>query len=213
MYIFIEGYLQIYSSCCIVWCATLCALTSHFSCNLWSQYLDWIHNLHARTNNWIILLQKGREKTNFGFLGAGLRLKYLEQIWPVLGCHQRFQNMTSFRDIGWQKITKIAEQAGLSRATLEISSRFSYNFLCEKRNIPLLIFLKSSSVRCCSHFKYFEIHFGYLSICFKFWWDPTSGYWDIPLSFCGGRLPLEIVFMWNISKVWFGHLSLSFKFG
>ena len=60
------------------------------------------------------------------------------------------------------------KQAGLSRATLEISSSFSYNFLCEKKNIPLLIFLKSSFVRGFSHFKYFEIPFGYQSKCFKF---------------------------------------------
>ena len=60
------------------------------------------------------------------------------------------------------------KQAGLSRATLETSSWFSYNFLCEKRNIPLLTFLKSSSVRGFSLFKYFEIQFGYLGICSNF---------------------------------------------
>jgi hypothetical protein len=33
------------------------------------------------------------------------------------------------------------------------------------------------------------------------------------LSSIGGHLPLEVIFIWNICKVWLAHMRLSIKFG
>ena len=65
------------------------------------------------------------------------------------------------------------KQAGLSRATLEISSEFSSNFLLRTyshnwyRDIPFSVFLRSSSIVGLLHFEDLKIWSGHLSLKLK----------------------------------------------
>ena len=43
--------------------------------------------------------------------------------------------------------------------------------------------------------------------------DPISGCWDILLLLFWGRLPLGVVFISRVCKLWFCHLSLSLTIG
>jgi hypothetical protein len=56
------------------------------------------------------------------------------------------------------------------------------------------------------------VWFGYLSLSFKFEYDPIIGSWDISLLIFWGRLPLEVIFIFRICRIWHGHLSISLKF-
>ena len=42
---------------------------------------------------------------------------------------------------------------------------------------------------------------------FKVEYDPIKDGWDFLLLLFWGRLPLEVVFILKICKIWFGHLS------
>ena len=42
--------------------------------------------------------------------------------------------------------------------------------------------------------------------------EQTSGFWDIPLFIFWGHLPLEVIFLWNLSTLWFGPFRTSLKF-
>ena len=52
---------------------------------------------------------------------------------------------------------------------------------------------------------------GHLCISLKLEYGPISGYWDIPLLIFWGLLPLEVILILMICKIWFGHQSLSLK--
>ena len=67
--------------------------------------------------------------------------------------------------------------------------------------------LRSSSIGGRLHLR--DLH---INLILKFGYDPISGCWDIPLITFSGRLPLEVVFIWRIYKIWFGHRSFSLKF-
>jgi hypothetical protein len=106
-------------------------------------------------------------------------------------------------------------QAGLSRATLEISSEFSSYFHLRTHKshsahhwdhlykwgfLPLeLIFI----LRIC------KIWFGPLSLSFEY--DPISGCWDFPPLIFWGRLPSEVVFHRRSSSIR-DHLPLEVVF-
>ena len=98
-----------------------------------------------------------------------------------------------------QLIEKRNKQAGLSRATLEISFVFSWYF-------PL------TSIWGRLHFKHFLFWFGPLSVSLKFEEDPIRCCWDIQLLLFWGRLPFEVVFISSIFiLVW--SPELKFKIG
>ena len=94
------------------------------------------------------------------------------------------------------------KQAGLSRATLEIYSRFSnvfplwnmshgFSWIFSHLWLDVFIILqwRLSSFRAIFNFGVF------LHLKFKFFEDRISGCWDIPLLIIWGRPPLEDVFI------------------
>ena len=96
----------------------------------------------------------------------------------------------------------------MSRATIEISSvniSPGYNKRFHFKYFEVVFHWRSSS------FDVF-VNFGHHSLNERFEYDLISGFWDIPLLIMLGCLPLEVIFIWSIYKLWFVHFSLCYKF-
>ena len=92
------------------------------------------------------------------------------------------------------------KQAGLSRATLEISGCLDIQLVIFWSLLPLMVVFLSSMC----------FLFNFLCLSSKFEEDPISGCRHIQLLIFWGHLPFEVVFVLTI--LWFDALSFSSKF-
>ena len=75
------------------------------------------------------------------------------------------------------------------------------------------LFLRSSSIRCFLHEKHLLCLVWSLKLKFSIWEWSDQWLLRYPTFNICGHLPLQVVFIWIIFKVWFGHLCVSLKFG
>ena len=104
------------------------------------------------------------------------------------------------------------KQAGLSRATLKISSNFPSNFplrtqKSQSNPVVVLTFWCRFPI-----FSFLRIWFGHLSLSSKFEYNTIRSCWDIPLLIFWGPLPWVVLFILSICRICFGRPRLSLKF-